>query len=440
MNVLLIFTDQQQRFSLGCMGNPNVQTPTLDALARRGVLFRRCYSNDPVCGPFRGTLMTGQYSSRCGVIENACPLQADAVTLADAFNAGGYQSCFIGKWHLGGTGNRPIVKSLQGGFERFRGYQCYNSFRDHIVFTDGREYVKHYRGHRTDIATDLAIEHMREMSQGDRPWLLTLGYQAPHYPVQPSEKYAEMYAGRKIVRRPNTRQVDPFTRTWSPPSAWPPDDDPDYRRYGNDLDEYLRLYYAMCTQIDANVARLLETLDELGLADDTVVIYTSDHGDMQGSHGLTNKGYPYEESAGIPLIVRVPAAPGGRVSDALVSGIDIMPTLLGLTGLDACGTVDGVSFAPLLRGQEQDLTGPIFTERNKWCMVCQGDWKLVADRSDDHALAPTLLTNLAEDPYEMDNRVNTPEAATIQGRLLTALQDWNRTVWPPARPTVWRDC
>ena len=436
MNVLLIFTDQQQRFSLGCMGNPNVQTPTLDALARRGTLFRRCYSNDPICGPFRGTLMTGQYSSRCGVIDNAYPLRDDATTLADAFNAGGHQTCFIGKWHLGGNGNRPIAKSLQGGFQRFRGYQCYNGFRDQIVFSDGREYVKHYQGHRTEIATNLAIEHIREMSQEPQPWMMTLAYQAPHYPVQPAEKYAQMYAGQKIIRRPNSREVNPFTRTWSPPSPWPPNDDPDYRRYGNDLDEYIRLYYAMCTQVDANVARLLETLDELGVGDDTMVIYTSDHGDMHGSHGLTNKGYPQEESAGIPLIIHVPGSPGGRVSDALVSGIDLMPTLLDLTGLPACETVDGKSFAPLLRGESQDLTGPIFSERNKWCMVCQGNWKLAADRTDDHSLMPTLLTNLRDDPYELDNRVNAPDAATKQARLLKTLQEWNRTVWPPERATA----
>ena len=136
----------------------------------------------------------------------------------------------------------------------------------------------------------------------------------------------------------------------------------------------------------------------------------------------------------------MPGAPGGRVSDALVSGIDIMPTLLDLTGLPACETVDGKSFAPLLRGQSQDLTGPIFSERDKWCMVCQGDWKLAADRTDDHSLTPTLLTNLRDDPYELDNRVNTPDAATEQARLLQTLQEWNRTIWPPARPPAWRDC
>jgi len=430
MNILLIFSDQQQRYALGCMGNPNVVTPNLDALAARGMLFRQCYSNDPVCGPFRGTLMTGQYTSRCGVQENGQPLPKHGTTLADAFNAGGYQTCFVGKWHLGGIGNVPIVKRLQGGFQRFLAYQCYNDFRENIVFCSGEEYVKHYRGHRTEITTDIAIGQLRELATDGKPWMMTLSYQAPHYPCQPSEQYAQMYAGRKIVHRPNMRPVDPFTRTWSPPSPWPPDEDPNYQRYGNDLDEYIRLYNAMCTQIDASVGRVLAALDELALAEDTVVIYTSDHGDMQGSHGLKNKDLPHEESAGIPLIAYVPGAPAGRTTDALVSGIDFMPTLLDLAGLPPCDSVDGASFAPMLRGEAQELAGPVFSERPWWCLVRLGDWKLSADRSADGILTPTLLTNLRLDPYEMDNRVNKLDVAAQQSRLLEILDNWDRSVRP----------
>ena len=153
---------------------------------------------------------------------------------------------------------------------------------------------------------------------------------------------------------------------------------------------------------------------------------------MQGCHGMLNKGYPQEESAGIPMIVYAPHLPGGRTSDALVTGIDLMPTMLDLAGLDTPDTAQGTSFAPLLRGEDQQLTGPIFSERDKnWCMVCQGDWKLAADRNDDHTLTPTLLTNLAEDPCELDNRVNTPQAAAVQAELLKTLDAWNRTVRPP---------
>lgn len=427
MNVLFIFTDQQQRDALGCMGNPNVETPRLDELAARGVRFRRCYSNDPICGPFRGSLLTGQYTSRCGVTVNGAPLPSGTTTFADAFNAGGYETSWVGKWHLGGNGNQPIPESLRGGFRRFIGYQCYNGFHDNVCFYDAENREHRFDRHRTEVTTDLAVAELELLAKADRPFLLMMSYQAPHYPEQPSPQYAALYKNRRIIRRPNCVDIDPYTPTYSPPSPQPRENDPDFQRYGNDLDEYIRLYNAMCTQIDANVGRLVDTLDRLGIADKTLVVFTSDHGDMQGSHGLKNKCLPHEESAGIPLIVYGPGLPGGRVSDALVSGIDLMPTCLDLAGLPPVPSVDGVSFAPLMRGETETAGEAIFSERGSWCMIVRGAWKLVAKRLDD-GLSPTMMSDLASDPYEQANRVGDPSVESLRGDLLARLVDWDRRV------------
>jgi arylsulfatase A-like enzyme len=166
MNLLFIFTDQQNRYALSCMGNPNVETPNLDRLAARGVLFRRAYSNDPVCGPFRGSLLTGQYTSRCGVVNNGDRLPSDVTTFADAFNAGGYATSWVGKWHLGGEGNRPIPEELRGGFRDFIGYQCYNGFYDNVCFYDEGNREHRFSGHRTDVTTDLALERLDTLAAG----------------------------------------------------------------------------------------------------------------------------------------------------------------------------------------------------------------------------------------------------------------------------------
>ncbi len=428
MNIIFIFSDQQQRYSLGCMGNPNVNTPNLDRIAGRGVLFTRCYSNDPVCGPFRGSLLTGQYTSRCGVTRNGDPLPEGVPTLADALNSGGYDTSFVGKWHLGGGGNGPIPAPMRGGFRHFIGYQCYNGFYNNVCFYDeaGREH--RFDRHRTDVTTDLAIGRLESLAQNDRAFMLMISYQAPHYPVQPAPEYARLYDRRGIVRRPNCKEdIDPFTPTFSPYSPRPVENDPDYQRYGNDLDEYIRLYNAMCTQIDANVGRLVDRLERLGIADDTAIIYTSDHGDMQGSHGLKNKCLPYEESAGIPLIMHVPGCPGGRVANGLVSGIDLMPTCLDLTGSGPVDGVDGRSIAPFLRGETDATCDAVFSERHEWCMIVRGGWKLAAQRRDD-GLAPTLMTHLDEDPCELDNRVGDPAVAALREELLTRLDAWNREV------------
>jgi arylsulfatase A-like enzyme len=427
MNVLFIFTDQQNRYALGCMDNPNVDTPHLDSLAARGTLFRRCYSNDPVCGPFRGSLMTGQYTSRCGVTDNSSPLPTGVTTFADAFRDGGYTTSWVGKWHLGGVGNGPIAEELRGGFERFAGYQCYNGFYKDVCFYDQDDREHRFDAHRTDVTTDLALAELEALAPGPRPFLLMMSYQAPHYPEQPAPEYAERYAGRAIVHRPNCQPIDPFTPTFSPRSPRPFEDDPDFRRYGEDLDEYIRLYNAMCTQVDANVGRLLVTLERLGVADDTAVIFTSDHGDMQGSHGLKNKCLPHEESAGIPLIAHVPGCPEGRVSDALVSGIDMMPTCLELAGLPDVASVDGCSLVPVLRGQVAAVNDAVFSERGDWCMIVCDGWKLAADRRAAD-LQPTLMTHLDEDPYELSNRVDDPTVAELRRTLLTRLTRWNAEV------------
>ncbi len=407
------------------MGNPNVDTPHLDRLASRGTLFRRCYSNDPICGPFRGSLLTGQYTRHCGVIHNGSPLPTGVTTFAEAFGNAGYSTSWVGKWHLGGNGNGPIARELQGGFQRFMGYQCYNGFYQDVCFYDRDGHEHRFEKHRTDATTDLAIAELRDITKETRPFMLMMSYQAPHYPEQPAPEYAEYYKNRKIVRRANIQEIDPFTPTYSPPSPKPFDSDPDYQRYGNNLDEYIRLYNAMCSQIDANIGRLMTTLEELEVADDTMIVFTSDHGDMQGSHGLKNKCLPHEESAGIPLITYVPGLQGGRLTDALVSGIDMMPTCLDLAGLPAVAGVDGQSFATLLRGETEQACDAVFSERGNWCMIVRNGWKLAAEKH-EKGLIPSFMTHLDEDPYELRNRFEDPTVAELREDLLIRLTAWDQ--------------
>ena len=429
MNILFIFTDQQNRYALSCMDNPNIETPNLDKLAQKGVLFSRCYSSDPVCGPFRGALLTGQYTSTCGVHKNNLPLPYGTKTFANALNDAGYDTSWVGKWHLGGNGNEPIALKDQGGFNHYIGYQCYNGFYDNVCFYDKEGNEHNFDKHRTEVTTDLAVDQLRKLSKGSKPFMLMMSYQAPHYPEQPAPEYKAMYKNREIIRRPNCQDIDPFTPTFSPYSPRPFEKDMDFQKYGNDLDEYIRLYNAMCTQIDANIGRLLNELETLGIAENTMIMFTSDHGDMQGSHGLKNKCLPYEESAGIPCIAYVPGMPGGRISDALVSCIDMMPTCLEIAGATIPVSVQGKSFAPLLKGETEQVQKTIFVENNQtdWCMILKGDWKLAAERQDD-GLAPYLMTNLREDPYEKNNRFEDISVVEIRKKLLSELTAWNSAI------------
>jgi len=417
-NILFIFSDQQHRFALGCMDNPDVITPNIDALAARGALFTQAYTCCPVCTAARINFLTGRYSNQTNSIGNCAPIPSDVTTLPMALKAAGYTTAFVGKWHIGGNGNRPVPRELQGGFDYYTGYQCYNGFLHEVCFWDENGEKRQFDHHRTDVTADLAIEKMDALSGS--PFFLMVGFQAPHYPEEPSYEYAKMYEGKRIAPRANAREgVEPYTPTYSPPSPKPRENDHNYCRYGSDMDEYRRLYNAMVTQIDANVGRLLTRLEELGIADDTIVLYTSDHGDMQGSQGITNKCAPFEESAGIPLVARAPGGVSGITSDAIVSGVDYMPTFLDLAGAPAPQGVMGRSFASVLRGERHAHDGPVFSEMHKWRMVRTRRWKLVVEGDDDHA---TRLYDMADDPHEMTNLVDAPEHAetvtSLRGEIL----------------------
>jgi len=288
-----------------------------------------------------------------------------------------------------------------------------------VYFYDetGREH--RFNIHREEAATSSAITCLRQMA--DQPFALFIGFQAPHYPVQPPPEFAIRYAGRILRHRPNCRVIDPYTRTWSPPSPWPPDGCPDYQRYGHNLDEYLRLYYGMVSHLDACVGRLLKELEDLGIEEKTIVVFTSDHGDMQGSHGLKNKSLPHEESSGIPLIVRHPSGLQGAVSDALVSGVDFFPTILDWFDLPPLPHLPGHSFAPLTLGRPQVLDGPIFSEMKHWKMVRQRTLKLVTEGPE---FMPTMLFDLNTDPYELENRIGDPTRTAVIQTLRDQIRTW----------------
>ena len=231
-------------------------------------------------------------------------------------------------------------------------------------------------------------------------FLHVIAYQAPHYPEQPSPEFEQMYQDKTIPYELDYQETDPYTPTFSPYSPRPFADCPDYRRYGGNMQEYLRLYYAMVSQIDAGVGRIVQKLEQLGILDQTVIIFTSDHGDMQGSHGMKNKCLPYEKSCGIPLIISAPGGNKNVISDALVSSIDLYPTCLDYAGLPPESHLQGRSLAPLISGEKNNFDEPVFAE-----FIPREDrgWKMVRDRKykltlDWETMEPTLL-------FDMDNEI-----------------------------------
>ncbi|MBE7559939.1 sulfatase-like hydrolase/transferase [bacterium] len=416
-NLLFIFADQMHGFALGCMNHPDVLTPHLDQLAASGTLFRNCYSAAPVCTPFRANLFTGRYGSQTGVLRNNQRIPEGARTLAAALNDGGYTTSYVGKWHLGATGNVAVPAHLRGDFQHFIGYQAYNDYEKNVIFFDEDMAPRQFPRHRTDATGDVAIERLEAIA--DRRFALFVSFQSPHYPEQPSPRFLDLYRDLRPTRRPNCQEIDPYIGTQEPPSRR--ETDPVYRIYGNNLDEYLRRYYALVTQLDDNVGRILDRLRQLGREDDTVVIFTSDHGDMQGSHGLKNKNRYYEESVRIPCIVRDPRGKRGDAREELVSSVDFFPSVLDYAGLAPEPTAEGRSVLPLTRGRGSDWEDVVISEScgaagGDWLMVRMGRYKLVADRR----LQPVVLFDLERDPYEMRDVLAQEgrRAASLRQRLV----------------------
>ncbi len=292
-----------------------------------------------------------------------------------------------------------------------------------MLFYDENNQPHEYKKHRTDVTTDLAVERLDEAAAMDKPFLMMVSYQAPHYPEQPSDEYARLYDGKVFTKTPDYSYVDPYTPTFSPYSPRPFDGCPDFQRYGGNMDEYQRLYAGLVSQVDAGVGRIISELKRLGKYDDTLIIYTSDHGDMQGSHGLKNKCYPHEKSAGVPFIVRLPGGRCGERSACLVNGVDIMATALELAGLKPDPDIDGTSLLSYLKGTSSETSPYIISEyalgKEPWRMIRTPKYKLTVHM---HNYAPLILYDMEADPWEMNDLKDEPALAGVVSSLVEILK------------------
>lgn len=422
-NVVMIMTDQMHKYALGAVSD-FVKTPNLDKLAERGTLFTNCYSNNPVCTPFRGLLFSGRYSAKTGCMNNCSYLLDSEVCLGDEIGKIGYESSFIGKLHLGDKGNVPVEKRFFAGNTRFLGYQCHNGFQGDISFFDENQREHKFYGHRTDITGKLGAMRIQELVEEDKNFVATVFFQAPHYPVQPTYPFEKMYDGVVFPEPEEYSYIEPFTGTGSPFSPLPIQEDPDFQRYGGDFQAYWKLYYAMVSQIDHNVGLIIDKLEELGIRENTAIIFSSDHGDMQGSHGKLNKCIPYERSCGIPLIVDIPGMEQRKVVDTPVSALDFYPTCMDLVGLESTKKLDGVSLMNIMTpGQDQSHPDVICENMvmGPWVSIRTGQYKYVEHRD---TREPELLFDMINDPTEAVNLVGKEAYAQVQQELKEKLDLW----------------
>jgi len=408
-NIVVVLADQWRAQAFGYAGDPNVKTPHLDRLARESAHFVNAVAGMPVCSPARASLLTGQRPLTHGIFMNDVLLNPEATTLAKVLKAAGYDTAAIGKWHIDGNGRSAFIpRERRQGFDYWRVLECTHDYNNSAYYADSPE-KKVWPGYDAFEQTTAAREFIRTRRPPGRPFLLWLAWGPPHNPYHTApDSYRALYDSEKIVLRPNV-----------PPA------------FAEVARRDLAGYYAHCTALDDAMGDLLAELRTQGLEENTIVLFTSDHGDMLGSQGMVRKQKPYEESAPVPFLLRWPAGLGrtGRTFDAPLNSEDVMPTLLGLAGIRIPGTVEGLDFSGHLRGGPAPGDGAALLA----CIAPFGEFARRTGgkeyrglRTKQHTYVrdlngPWLLFDNQRDPYQLDNLAGRPEAAELQARLESQL-------------------
>ena len=450
-NLLFICTDQQRRSSLGfwqrdeyrdaLLGAPDpVYTPNIDRLADDGIVVSEAFSSYPVCSPFRAMLFSGRYPEDNGVWQNCCPsrddeLRADIPTFTDILAQNGYSVGYVGKWHLenpradfdrdgkyiaeipdfegerfyadGSAEDAPtcwdtlIPKDRQRGIDYLYAYNTYDVFR----YREGddplkipRLFDKDYQRHSPkagewspDFETDVAIRFIRNNDSeraGEKPFALFVNYNPPHLPYESREDtsytaYDGLYANAKPEDRLPRRQ--------------------NVTLYSEKFEEHSRVYFSHVAGIDECVGRLMSALDDIGERDNTIVVYTSDHGEMLGSHGLMSKNVPYEEATAIPFVLRYPEKIEHRIEPLFLGAVDMMPTILGLANVDIPKDLVGKDYSQVLVTSEGERPSSILFTQPKRKGVRTSKYLFTVSYKTDTEYGETMLFDIENDPYQMNN-------------------------------------
>lgn len=408
-NILFVFGDQWRAQATGYAGDPNVKTPNLDEFAAQNINFTNAVSGCPVCSPYRASLFTGVYPNRHKMMCNdrCLPELYEGPFLAECLRDDGYQTAYVGKWHIDGKGRlAPVAPERRLGFDFWRGFECTHEYNESPYYAgdDPRPHI--WKGYDADMQTDEACRFIKEET-GDDPFVLFLSWGPPHNPYQtaPAE-FAAMYDPKDIVLRDNV-----------------PAEKADKAR------EELAGYYAHCSALDACFGRVMKTLEETGHDKDTIVIFTSDHGDMLHSQGHHRKQRPWAEAIRVPFLVRHPEVSEARCHKDPVDAPDLMPTILSLCGVPVPEAVQGKDFSStILSGEASSISEALYASYSPF-----GEWNFHNGglecrglHSDKYTYVrtlegPWLLYDNDADPLQKNNLIAEPACAGIVAEMDAAL-------------------
>jgi arylsulfatase A-like enzyme len=417
-NVIVFFTDQQRHDTTGLHGCPLDLTPNLDRMARAGTHLTHSFTCQPVCGPARACLQTGRFATQTGVWRNGIGLPSEQLTLAQCFNQAGYHTSYVGKWHLARTRSpdHHVPAGERGNYQRWLASNALEHTADayRTRLFDNEDRAIDLPGYRVDAIADEMIRQINAFSKDDKPFFLFGSFIEPHhqnhrddYPAPTG--YAERYTGR-----------------WTPP---------DLQALTGNAPQHLGGYFGMVRRLDEALGRLLDAVKSLGIEEETIVLFTSDHACHFKTRNAEYKRSCHDASIRVPTAMTGPGFVGGGAIPELVSLIDLPPTLLNACGIDIPPGMVGRSIVPLTRSRDPSWPDDVFiqisesavaravrTRRWKYCVTAVGKDGNAQPSAD--TFSETHLFDLEADPYELTNLVGLDAFADVRADMSRRLNSW----------------
>ena len=447
-NILVLMSDQHSKRQLGCYGDPLVRTPNLDRLAYEGMQFDNAYCPSPVCVPSRMSFMTGRTPTSNRVWTNQAVLNSGIPTWAHTLTNAGYETALIGRMHFVGPDQRhgfekrPLGEYMAvypgapwEGEPVFKAIPTDATSQHRVSVEMAGVGVTSYNAF-DDMVTDSLVSYLSEKASGDgdQPFAVAAGFMMPHCPFFAPEELFDYYYDRVEVPQPTVEELERQPGPIKDMKALRGIDDPPTE---HQIRVARAAYYGMCEMLDNSVGQILDKLDETGLTDDTLVIYTTDHGEAAGEHGMWWKSSYYEESVGVPLIARLPGfVPANTRNSRICNTLDLGPTFTQAACADELPGIDGRSLWTELQGRSDETrVDETFSELHGMTgvpgggtdppsrMVRNGPWKLSKYRGE----SPPVLYNLEDDPGELNDLGSDPDYAEVCSYLLDRLYD----AWDP---------
>jgi len=404
-NIVYILTDQWRSSALGYAGNPDVKTPNLDAFAKQSVNFTNAVSVTPVCTPHRAALFTGRFPTTTGMILNDIYLPSEEITMAEIFKEAGYNTAYWGKWHLDGHGRSTYIpKERRQGFDFWRALECSHNYVKMPYYDNDNPELKHWEGYSPFAITADVNSYLENHAKDVNPFLAVIGLATPHYPHHSApKKYKDMYPSEKLVLNPNIpKHLEERSR------------------------KELQGYYAHATATDEAIGSVLNKIKALNLMEHTIIVFSSDHGEMMGAHGIRPfvKQMAYRESSGVPFLIYQPNNDKnkGKTVKAPITTPDILPTLLGLASVKIPEFIEGENVSDLVNNPNPDTdrvalmmnVTPFASnfKQSEYRAIKTKQYTFIKNLKDEN-----LLFDDVKDPYQMNNLYDNLDYKTIKNDL-----------------------